>query len=77
VLLGKVNGELVDHVARVASKRAEERAVPVHHDESEARVGLEQLGERLGVEFVVAEVERSADRGERPRSGRLAEGHTY
>ena len=58
VLLRQVYGELVDDLAGVARDRAEERAVTVHDDEAELGIGLEQLLERLGVEFVVAQVQR-------------------
>ena len=61
VLLGQVDRELVDDVARVAAERAEQSAVTVHDDEAELLVGLEQLAEGLGVELVVAEVERGVD----------------
>ena len=59
VLLREVDGELVDDLAGVARDGAEERAVSVHDDEPELGVGFEQLLQRLGVELVVAEVERS------------------
>ena len=65
VLLGKIDGELVDDVSRVAAEGAEEGAVTVHDDEAELLVGLEQLGEGLGVELVVTEVQRRVDGLER------------
>ena len=48
VLLGKVDRELVQDLARVAGERAEERPVTVHHDEAKLVVRLEQLLQRLG-----------------------------
>lgn len=65
VLLGEIDGELVDNIPRVAAKRAEESAITVHDDEAELLIGLEQLGERLSVEFVVTEVQRGVDGLER------------
>ena len=62
VLLRQVDRELVEDLAVVARERAEEAAVTVHHDEAELVVGLEQLLQRLGVELVVAQVERGVDR---------------
>ena len=59
VLLGEVDGELVDDLACVARDGAEERAVAVHDNEAELGVRLEQLLKRLGMEFVVAQVERT------------------
>ncbi len=59
VLLGEVDGELVDDLACVACDRAEEGAVTVHDDEAEPGVRLEQLLERFGVEFVVTQIERA------------------
>lgn len=58
VLLGQIDGELVDDLASVTGNGTEERAVTVHDDEAELGVGLEQLLQRLSVEFVIAEVER-------------------
>jgi len=43
VLLREVDGELVDHLARVAVERAVEAAVAVHDDETVLVVRLEQL----------------------------------
>lgn len=65
VLLGEIDRELVDDVTRVAAEGAEEGAVTVHDDEAELLVGLEQLGEGLGVELVVTEVQRRVDGLER------------
>lgn len=62
VLLGQVDRELVDDLARVAGQVAEQGAVAVHDDEAELGVRLEQLGEGLGVELVVAQVQRRVDR---------------
>ena len=58
VLLGKIDGELVNDLTRVACDSTEERAVTVHDDETELRVRLEELLERFRVELVVTEVQR-------------------
>ena len=65
VLLGQVDGKLVEDVASVALQRAEQGAVTVHDDEAELVVVGEQLGERFRVELVVAQVERRVDGFER------------
>ena len=57
VLLGKIDGELVDDLARVPRESSKQGTVSVHDDEAESRVGLEQLGKCLGVELVVTEVQ--------------------
>lgn len=41
MLLGQVNGELVNNVARVARKRAKETTVTVHDDEAVLGIALE------------------------------------
>jgi hypothetical protein len=64
VFLGEVDRKLVDHVARISGKCAEETAVPVHDDKTESGVVFEELVEGLGVEFVVAEVQGGIDRFE-------------
>ena len=61
VLLGQVHAELVHHLPAAAAQRAVERPVAVHDDEAEPVVGLEELAQCLGVELVVAEVERRVD----------------
>ena len=61
VLLRQVDGEFVNDLAGVACNGTEESTVTVHDDEAELGVGLEELGERFGVEFVVTKVKR-ADR---------------
>ena len=45
----------------VPGQRSEERPVTVHDDESVPLVALEELGQSLGVELVVAEVEGRVD----------------
>lgn len=57
VLLGEVDGELVEDLAGVSGERTEEGAVSIHDDEAELGVGLEELGKDVRVELVVAEVE--------------------
>lgn len=49
------------HLARIAAKGAEERAVAVHHNEPVLIFTLKQLTERLCVKFVVAQVQRRVD----------------
>ncbi len=61
VLLGQINGELVNDFAGVAAERAKKRAVTVHDDESKFLVRVEKFCKSLGVELVVAEVERGVD----------------
>ena len=53
VLLGEVDSELVDDLARVARYGTEERAVSVHDDEPELGIRLEEFLQRLSVELVV------------------------
>mmetsp|Transcript_18612 Transcript_18612/g.70402 ORF Transcript_18612/g.70402 Transcript_18612/m.70402 type:complete len:297 (-) Transcript_18612:283-1173(-) len=65
VLLGQVDRELVHDVAHVSLQGAIKTSVTVHHDEPKALVVREQVVQRLGVELVVAEVERRVDRLER------------
>ncbi len=65
VLLGKIDGELVNHVTGVAAEGAKQGAVSVHDDEAELLIRFEQLREGLGVELVVTEVERGVDGLER------------
>ena len=47
VLLGQVDGELVQDLACVAGERAVQRPVPVHHDEPVFAVRLQELVQRL------------------------------
>lgn len=56
VLLGKINAELVDHLARVTGESTVENTVSVHDDEAKLGVGLEELRESVSVELVIAEV---------------------
>ena len=51
----------MDNLTGVAREGAEKRAVSVHDDEAKLLVRLQQLAQRLGVELVVAEVERGVD----------------
>ncbi len=67
VLLRKVDGELVNNLARVAGDGPEECTVTIHDDEAELRVRLEQFLERFRVELVVAEVQRPGYRFARAR----------
>lgn len=53
VLLGKIDGELVDDLTGVSAQGSEESTVTIHDDEAELLVGLEQLGQSLGMELVV------------------------
>lgn len=61
VLLGQIDGELVDDLTGVAAEGTEEGAVTIHDDEAKPLIRLEQLGEGLGVELVVAEVQGGVD----------------
>lgn len=65
VLLGQVDGELVENVAGVAAEGAKEGAVTIHDDEAKLAVVRQQGLQRLRVELVVAEVQRRVDRLER------------
>ena len=47
------------NVAGVAGKSTEQSTVTIHDDETEGLVRLEQLTQGLGVELVVAKVERT------------------
>jgi hypothetical protein len=61
VLLGKIDRELVDDLTGVAAKSSKQGTVTFHDDEAKLLVGLEQLGQSLGVELVVAQVEGGVD----------------
>lgn len=61
VLLGQIDGELVNNLARVAAQGTKKSAVTIHDNETELLVRLEELGEGLGVELVVAKVQRRVD----------------
>ena len=65
VLLWKIDGELVHNVSGVSREGTEESSVTIHDDETELLVILEELGEGLSVEFVVAKVEGGVDWTER------------
>lgn len=65
VLLGQIDGELVDDLAGVAAESTEEGTVTIHDDEAELLVRLEQLSESFGVELVVAKIQRGVDGLER------------
>lgn len=62
VLLGQIDGELVNDFARVTAQSTEKSSVTVHYDEAKLLVGLEELGKGLSVELVVAKVQRGVDR---------------
>ena len=49
------------NIASVAGQCAEEGTVSVHDDEAKLLVRLEQLAQGLGVELVVAQVQRRVD----------------
>ena len=51
----------MDDVASVAAQGPEQRSVAVHDDKAKLLVGLEQLAQGFGVEFVVTEIERCVD----------------
>jgi hypothetical protein len=59
MLLGEIDRELVDNLTCVACQCTKERAVTIHDDEPELRIRFEEFRERLGVELVVAKIERS------------------
>jgi hypothetical protein len=61
VLLGKIDGELVDDFTGVSAQSSEQSTVTIHDDETELLVRLKQLGQGLGVELVVAQVKGSVD----------------
>ena len=65
MLLGEIDRELVHDVSGVPAQRSEQRAIPVHDDEAKLLVGFKQFAQGLGVEFVIAQVERRVDRFER------------
>ena len=65
VLLGQVDGELVQDLLVGALHGAVKRTVTVHDDEPERLVIHEQLIQGLGVELVVAQVEGRIDGLER------------
>jgi hypothetical protein len=57
VLFGEIDGELVDYFTCVACEGAEECAITIHDDEPEFLIGFQKLGERFGVELVIAKIE--------------------
>jgi hypothetical protein len=59
--LSDVHDSLVNNFARVSRERAEQCTVSVHDDEAKLLVRLEQLAQGLGMELVVAEVQRRVD----------------
>jgi hypothetical protein len=61
VLLGKIDGELVDDLTGISAQGSEESTVTIHDDEAELLVGLEQLGQSLGMELVVTQVKGGVD----------------
>jgi hypothetical protein len=65
VLLGKIDGELVDDLTGVSAQGSKESTVTIHDDEAELLVGLEQLGQSLGMELVVTQVKGGVDGLER------------
>ena len=65
MLLGKIDRKFVQHFPSVAAKGAEKRAVTVHDNKSKLIVVLKELVERLGVKFVVAQVQARVDLFER------------
>lgn len=64
VLLGQIDEEAVEHIAGASTDRSVQTTATVHDDESEGGVVLQKLLESLGVELVVAQVERGIDRAE-------------
>eukprot|EP01139_Manchomonas_bermudensis_P004802 Amastigsp_a174357_3920.p2 type:complete len:189 gc:universal Amastigsp_a174357_3920:590-24(-) len=65
MLLRQIDCDLLEHLAVVARKHAEERPVAVHHDKAELVLVLQQLAQRLHVEARVAHVKRGIDWSER------------
>ena len=61
VLLGQIDGELLQDLSGIAGEGTEKGTVSVHDDEAILGVGLEQLAQSLGVELVVTEVEGGVD----------------
>ena len=64
VLLGQIDKEAVEHIAGASTDRSVQTTTTVHDDESKGGVVLQKLLESLGVELVVAQVERGVDRAE-------------
>lgn len=65
VLLGQIDRKLVQHLSVVPAQRPVQRPMPVHHNEPVPLIRLHQLTESLGVELVIAQVERCIDWFER------------
>jgi len=61
VLLGQINGKLVQYLPAAALYGPVETAVTVHDDEAECLVIHEKFIEIFGVELVVTEVEGGVD----------------
>lgn len=61
MLLGKVDRELVDNFSGISAQRTEKSAISIHDDEAKFLIRLEQLAQRLRMEFVVAKIERRID----------------
>ena len=51
----------MQHISGVALQGAIKTTMTVHHNETEAVIILQELIQSLGVEFVVAEIERCVD----------------
>ena len=61
MLLGQVDGELVQDSPVAAAESSEQAAVTVHDDETERVVVPKQFVQCLSVELVVTQVQRSVD----------------
>lgn len=64
VFLWQIDREFLHHFPGIAAKCAEQGSVSIHNDEAKFLVGLKQLAQCLGMEFVVTKVERGVDRFE-------------
>lgn len=62
VFLGQINLETLENFTRVATESAEKGTISVHDNETELLIGLKELAQSLGVELVVAKIERGVDR---------------
>jgi hypothetical protein len=60
----QIDGELVNYFASVAGQCSKETAITIHDHESESRIVLEELIERLCVKLVITEIKRRIDRFE-------------
>lgn len=76
VLLGEIDGKLVDDLARITGESTEESSISVHHDESETGIGFKKLRQGFSVEFIVTKIKRpECERKTRMRELMSMQGH--